>query len=157
MIDLSLPCPSWQRLPDMHRQRNRVNSVILPDGRIFVAGGYLDPDPGGGHVEIFDPDDPGAGWLVGPSMAYSRGYHSSAILLPDGSVLMGGDKGKGTYGTKLPPPDERYFPGYCFKPRPVITSTSTVTLHYGSTLSIQTSHTPYIAEVVLISTPMLLC
>ncbi|MDQ3774849.1 MAG: hypothetical protein M3461_11045 [Pseudomonadota bacterium] len=64
--------------------------MLLPDGRIFLAGGIDDVD--GGPVEIFDPRDPDAGWELCATMTIPRGYHSTAILLADGSVLMGGDK-----------------------------------------------------------------
>jgi FtsP/CotA-like multicopper oxidase with cupredoxin domain len=160
MIDLSEGSPSWRRLSDMRRRRTKPNSVLLPDGRVLVAGGILDSEPDGGPVEIFDPNDPNAtagfnpndpnaGWTLGPSMRYKRMYHSSAILLPDGSVLMGGDPVRET-PPHDPTPHERYLPGYYFKPRPEISSISTATLQYGSTFSIQTPDAPSIAEVVLI-------
>ena len=83
--------PILEPLPSMSRHRSRLNSVILPDGRIFVAGGDIDEPHEGGPAEIFDPDepDPDNAWFTGASIKYSRGYHSCAILLPDGSVLMG--------------------------------------------------------------------
>jgi plastocyanin len=160
MIDLSEGSPSWRRLSDMRRRRTKPNSVLLPDGSVLVAGGVLDPEPDGGPVEIFDPNDPtatagfnpndpNAGWTLGPSMRYKRMYHSCAILLPDGSVLMGGDPVSET-PPRDPTPHERYLPGYYFKPRPEISSISTATLQYGSTFSIQTPDAPSIAEVVLI-------
>jgi hypothetical protein len=46
---------------------------------------------------------------------YNRGYHSSAILMPDGSIVVGGDPAGDTT------PHERYLPSYFFKPRPQIT------------------------------------
>ena len=53
------------------------------------------------------------GFLLGPNMKHRRAYHSAAILLPDGSVIMGGDPNGGTT------PNERYRPSYFFKPRHV--------------------------------------
>jgi len=142
-IDLSVATPAWQALPDMNVARRHVNSVLLPDGRVLVLGGIEMP-PDGGPVEIFDPEDSISGFLLGPNMKYPRGYHSAAILLPDGSVIMGGDPNGGST------PNERYRPSYFFKPRPTITS-SPPTVAHGAALSIQTPSPSAINEVVLIS------
>ena len=135
----------------MKRHRSKPNSVILPDGRIFVAGGVLDGDPDGGPAEIFDPDepDPMNAWFTGASMKYSRGYHSSAILLPDGSVLMGGDK-LDAIMTGETTPHEIYLPGYYFKPRPIINSVTPNPVSYNSNFTIKTSDTSSIAKVVFL-------
>src|SRR5262249_32354140 len=87
-IDLSAAAPAWQALPNMNVARDKVNSVLLPDGKVLVVGGVEMP-PDGGPAEIFDPQDPGSGFLLGPNMAHARGYHSAAILLPDRSVMGG--------------------------------------------------------------------
>jgi hypothetical protein len=140
-IDLSVASPVWQALPDMSVGRRHVNSVLLPDGRVLILGG-VDLPPDGGPIEIFDPDDPASGFQLGPNMKHSRGYHSAAILLPDGSVIMGGDPSGGTT------PNERYRPSYFFKPRPVITG-APAAVGYGVALSVQTPAPAAIAEVVL--------
>jgi FtsP/CotA-like multicopper oxidase with cupredoxin domain len=142
-IDLSVltPKPAWQALPDMNVPRDKVNSVLLPDGRVFIAGG-IDTLVDGGPAEIFDPEDPNAGFELGPSMKYKRGYHSTAILLPDGSVLVGGDPNGGTT------PCERYRPSYFFKPRPSLIS-APATVAHGAAFSIDTPTPAGISEVVL--------
>jgi FtsP/CotA-like multicopper oxidase with cupredoxin domain len=146
-IDLSAATPVWQALSDMNVARDHTNSVLLPDGRVLVMGG-TDLAPGGGPVEIFDPEDPAAGFQLGPSMKYPRGYHSAAILLRDGSVFMGGDTKPFQLGDVTP--SERYLPSYFFKPRPVISSAPT-SLSYGAALSVATPSPTSIAEVVLMS------
>ncbi len=142
-IDLSVAAPAWQALPDMNVARRHVNSVLLPDGRVLILGGFETP-PDGGPVEIFDPQDPATGFQLGPNMRYPRGYHSSAILLPDGSVIMGGDPNGGNT------PNERYLPSYFFKPRPTIAGTPP-TVAYGATFSVQTPTPGAISEIVLMS------
>lgn len=140
-IDLSVASPAWQALPNLNMARDKVNSVLLPDGRVIVAGG-IETLPDGGPVEIFDPEDPASGFLIGPNMKHRRAYHSAAILLPDGSVIMGGDPNGGTT------PNERYRPSYFFKPRPSIT-TSPATIAHGAPFSVETATPGAIAEVVL--------
>jgi len=140
-IDLSALAPVWTALPDMNVPRDHTNSVLLPDGRVVVIGGYETP-PDGGPVEIFDPEDPGLGFLVGPNMKHPRGYHSAAILLPDGSVIVGGDPNGGAT------PNERYLPAYFFKPRPTITSAPAALVH-GAPFTVQTPVPGAIHQILL--------
>ena len=142
-IDLSVAAPAWQALPDMNVARRHLNSVLLPDGRVLIMGGVELP-PDGGPVEIFDPEDPASGFQLGPNMKYPRGYHSAVVLLPDGSVVMGGDPSGGST------PNERYRPSYFFKPRPTITG-SPATVAHGAAFSVHTATPGAIAEVVLMS------
>jgi hypothetical protein len=146
-IDLSVPNPVWLALPNMNVARDKLNSVILPDGRIFVAGGTPYSIADGGPAELFDPLDPTAGWQLGPSMKYPRRYHSAAILLADGSVLMGGDTDGGRDGANLP--NERYRPSYFFMTRPVITS-APASVAYGATFNVGTAKPTAIAKAVLL-------
>jgi FtsP/CotA-like multicopper oxidase with cupredoxin domain len=142
-IDLSAGAPAWQALPPLNLPRAKLNAVLLPDGRVLVAGGALAALPDGGPVEIFDPLDPDAGWQQGPAMKHPRDYHSAAILLPDGSVVMGGDPG-GDFT-----PHERYRPSYFFRPRPAVT-TAPATLTYGAPFDVGTPVAAAIGEVVLL-------
>jgi Domain of unknown function (DUF1929)/Multicopper oxidase len=141
-IDLSAATPAWQALPNMNIARDKMNSVLLPDGLVMMVGGTVTPLPDGGPVELFDPEDPAAGFEVGPSMKFVRGYHSAAILLLDGSVLVGGDPGGDTT------PHERYLPPYFFKARPTITAAPTA-INYGANFTVTTPQAVGIAEVVL--------
>jgi hypothetical protein len=78
-------------------------------------------------------------------MKYVRTYHSSFILLADGSVLAGGDPMAGG----VPTPHERFFPEYFNMARPVISAAPT-TINYGSTFTIDTPNPGDITEVVLL-------
>ena len=87
MIDLSAAAPAWTALPDLNVPRDQqFTATLLPDGRVFIAGG-VSGGADGGVCEIFDPRNPATGWVIGPAMKYVRTYHSSFILLADGSVL----------------------------------------------------------------------
>jgi hypothetical protein len=138
--------PAWAALPNLNQPRpQQVNSVLLPDGRVFLAGGI---DGVGGPTEIFDPQNPSAGWLMCSSMKYPRGYHSAAILLADGSVLMGGDR-PGAWKSGETTPHERYYPSYYYMARPQITGAPT-NATYGSTFTVNSPDAGSIAEVVLL-------
>lgn len=143
MIDLSTAVPAWTALPNLNVTRpEQCTACLLPDGKVFIAGGV----PGApGPAEILDPENPNAGWLRCADMKHIRGYHSSNILLADGSVLMGGDPSAGGN----PTPHERYFPGYFSQPRPIITAAPVMVAH-GAAFTVQTPNATSIAEVVLI-------
>ena len=140
VIDLSHPMPAWTQLPDLNVARpDQVNCVLLPDGRVFVTGGVSGAD--GGPCEFFDPSDAAAGWRLGPTMTYVRGYHSAAILLADGSILVGGNPNPGAF--------ERYFPGYYFASRPAIAA-APANAGFGASFTVDTPQAPIVAEVILL-------
>jgi hypothetical protein len=138
----------WIHLPKLNTARTeQVNSVLLPDGRVMIVGGVFGT---GGPVEIFDPRDPGAGWIQCALLKHPRGYHSTAILLADGSVLVGGDQPPCNLNrTGETTPNERYYPSYYDQPRPTIT-TAPASVIYGSTIAVQTPQASTIAEVVVV-------
>lgn len=141
-IDLSAAAPAWTALGNLNVARpEQCTSVLLPDGRVLIAGGVTSSP---GPAEIFDPEHPSAGWQLCGNMSYFRGYHSSAILLGDGSVLMGGDP----LVAGVPTPHERFYPSYFFATRPSITS-APATIGYGASYTVNTPDAPAIAEVVL--------
>jgi hypothetical protein len=148
MIDLSALTPAWASPPDLAFPRPaQFTATLLPDGRVFVAGG-ISTGPDGGPCEIFDPRNPGAGWVTGPNMKHVRTYHSSFILLQDGSVLGGGAPPDAN-----PPavytPHERFFPDYFDMLRPMI-SGAPAAINCGGNFSINTPTPADVSEVVLL-------
>jgi hypothetical protein len=120
-VDLSSPTPRFKPLPSMPQPRTDMNSVLLPDETIAVIGGN-----GAGNVDVpyyqallYDPTHDV--WTPGPSQAKRRAYHSTALLLPDATVLSAGDNNAGGGQAML----EVYSPPYLFKgPRPQILGVS---------------------------------
>jgi hypothetical protein len=58
IIDVNAPSPQWTMIAPMHFARSDFNSVILPDGKIFVVGGRTNGDWPQVFTltpEIFDP------------------------------------------------------------------------------------------------------
>ena len=90
--------PKVERLSPMHIPRAYGNSLILPNGNIFVSGGqYInnnlmphDQRFAAYNAEIYDVQSDT--WKLLPKASIPRNYHNSALLLLDGSVLVtGGD------------------------------------------------------------------
>jgi FtsP/CotA-like multicopper oxidase with cupredoxin domain len=147
-IDLSVtPTPTWTDLPDFKNARaEQFTATLLPDGRVFVAGG-ISSGADGGPCEILDPRASTPEWIEGPNMSFVRTYHSSFLLLQDGSILGGG----APPNVAFPPftPHERFFPGYFERVRPVI-SGAPPAINYAGNFTINTPTPLDIGEVVLL-------
>jgi galactose oxidase len=105
-IDLvQKPAPFWKATSDgvqhMTHPRRQHNATILPDGTVLVTGGTRGPgfdavDSGQPvHIaELWHPptgDDPTTGmWTELAAEQIDRCYHSTAVLLPDATVLSAG-------------------------------------------------------------------
>ncbi len=128
----------------MNVGRDKLNSVLLPDGTVVIVGGAGIALANGGPVETFDPEDSAAGFRSGPVLQSVRDYHSAAILLADGSVLVGGDPRVAGISTL----HERYLPPYFFTARPAITG-APPSIGFGANFTINTPDAASIQEVVL--------
>lgn len=99
-IDLSAANPSWTPANPMAFPRKHHNLTLLADGSVLAVGGTQGPGFNSscdGEVvyrpEIWKPSpvNPSNGtWTTMAPMSYRRQYHSTAVLLIDGSVLVGG-------------------------------------------------------------------
>jgi hypothetical protein len=145
--------PQWRFTADpippgnqtfMTNPRLMADAVLLPDGTVSVIGGA-----GGGEadqawppimwIESFDPATETFTSRTG--ITVPRLYHSTALLLPDGSVMIAGSTGwrwdqSISGGSANEFRIEVYRPPYLFRgPRPVFTLPGN-TLTYGQSLSI---------------------
>jgi len=130
----------------MNIARYNHNLIYLADGTILAVGGnqascYTTPIE---QPELFDPI--ANTWTLMAPQSGSRGYHSTAYLLPDGRVLSAGsDSGIGLQDTF-----ELYSPPYLFKgARPTITF-SPATVRYGQPFNITTPDSASIRRVALV-------
>jgi hypothetical protein len=105
----------------MNHPRRHHNAVILPDGKVLICGGVrVDKYTDYKYVaELFDPVT-GTFTPVAP-LNYGRGYHSCAVLLPDGTVAMLGSGNATQDGRPGEHRVELYTPPYWYKDRPVFT------------------------------------
>jgi hypothetical protein len=117
LIDFGETPPTWKWLDSMRRGRVHAGAVLIPGGKVVVVGGgstSLFDDPVT-EVEVFDPDT--SKWSLAAPITVPRGYHSTAILLPDGRVLSAGTTPFGKYELRM----EVFSPPYLFRgPRPRI-------------------------------------
>lgn len=105
----------WKPMEPMKYPRSVFNVVVLPDASLLAIGGrVMLTSTTSAHEfkpEIYRPGS--TSWEDLPMPFSARDYHSAAILLPDGRVLVGGgddridDRTGGTNGTDyevfLPP------------------------------------------------------
>lgn len=144
--------------------------MLLPDGTVLAVNG-ADKDEliaPGIEIAVRTPElyDPKTGrWTAVADQARDRTYHSSAILLADGRVLVGGHAPVGTfYGPQRDmgepfvnndkdPSFEVWSPPYLFRgARPVI-SGAPAGVAWGETFSIRTPDAESIESVVFVKLP----
>ena len=91
-VDLNGVTPDINSVAEMAHRRAFHQLIPLPTGEVLVVGG----NTGGGfndngsvmEPEIWNPETDT--WRGVANMAVPRNYHSTALLLPDGRVLIGG-------------------------------------------------------------------
>jgi galactose oxidase len=141
VIDLNAATPAWQSVASMANRRRQQNATVLPDGTVLVTGGSSASgfDVPSGAVFAAELWSPATNtWTTLASAAKYRGYHSFALLLPDGRVLTAGGQLNQT-GAANGANAEIFSPPYLFKgARPTITS-APLSVGYGQTTLIGTS------------------
>jgi PKD repeat protein len=145
VIDMNAANPVWRTVAPMAFARRRMNLTILADGSVMAIGGTAAADDASQAVlpaEIWDPTT--ETWTTVDPMAEPRMYHSSAVLLPDGRIVVGGGEAAGRLDAQL------YAPPYLFKgSRPVIAA-APGTAVYGGTFAVTTPDAASITSVALI-------
>ena len=150
-IDMTAASPAWQEVAPMEYRRAYHTLTVLPDGKVLATGGQtttdgVDETTGILATEIWDPDT--NTWTTAASHRRPRLYHSSALLLPDGRVLLAGG---GAFGNATNEKSgEIYSPPYLFKgPRPTITGGPNA-IQYGQQFTLNTPDAARINKVSLV-------
>ncbi len=118
--DINGSTPRTIERPGLTYPRVWANSTVLPNGEVLVTGGSAAANALIGvatSVEIYNPTT--NQWSVGATGQEDRLYHSTALLLPDASVLVAGggapgpvdSQGRSTPGNVNA---EIYYPPYYF-------------------------------------------
>jgi len=154
VLDMTQASPAWRQVGSMAFGRMYHSMTNLPDGSVLVTGGGPNSAPTNvaGAVlpaELWSPTT--ETWTTMAAMHAPRLYHSSALLLPDGRVLISGG---GRFDDVTVSTDqfngELFSPPYLFKgPRPVITS-APGTLQYGQAFTVATPDAARVAKVSLV-------
>jgi hypothetical protein len=152
VIDMTQSSPAWRSINPMAFARTYHNMTVLPDGNVLVTGGEGTTDPfhqdsAANAAEMWSPVS--ENFTTMSSMQIARVYHSIALLLPDGRVLVGGSGEFGT-GTIDQLNAEIYSPPYLFKgARPTVTSAPSA-LTYNTPFTVQTPNAATISSAALL-------
>ncbi|WP_433799423.1 galactose oxidase-like domain-containing protein [Actinomycetospora sp. CA-084318] len=159
-LDLKDPAPHFTPGPDLAQPTRYPNLVNLPDDTTLITNGSLDYRGKGAtnnHLAYtLDPTTNQLTPMADPRIG--RDYHTEALLLPDGRVLVAGsdplfDDEKNTIPGTFEQRIEIFTPPYLESgaPRPTISSAPPV-LTRGQTVTIPTPDASRIAKARLIRT-----
>jgi len=150
LINLSTLSPSWDDAFPLLEARVHPNVVLLPDGTVFICGGMEETGtpPTGGPCELYDPV---AGTLLEMAeVNYPRHYHSVALLLPSGQVMVAGGAEPGGCSLSYYNTIELFSPPYLFNgARPTMSPLPSL-VHHGDDFEIETPDADDIVRVVLV-------
>jgi galactose oxidase len=85
--------PAVTKIAPLNHERTYANGVVLPNGDVFVVGGQAQPELFTDSDSVMTPElfHPATMTFTNlAAMPVPRNYHSTALLLPDGSVYVGG-------------------------------------------------------------------
>jgi hypothetical protein len=145
VIDLAATTPAWSYTGSMNHPRLLHNLTLLADGSVAAVGGgaafkYTGPEK---MLEIYDPNT--GVWTDMLAEQGSRMYHSTSLLLPDGTLWSAGQD-NGDFKTRV----EVYSPPYLFRgPRPTIAS-APQEIAYNANFTIDTPDAAAISKVALV-------
>jgi hypothetical protein len=155
VIDITAGTPVVTPTQSMLLQRRFATSTLLPNGQVLATGGSSQRNvltDVSYNAEIWNPAT--GMWTAGASEVQPRLYHSSALLLPDGRVLVGGG---GSPGPVKNLNVETYYPPYLFAangqlaPRPAIVAAPD-TVSIGQPFTIDFGNANSISKVALLKT-----
>jgi hypothetical protein len=155
VLELRGATPAWRSVAPMALARRHLSTTVLPDGQVLVTGGVSGPGFNDERTpalaaELWNPVT--EQWTMLPAATIVRGYHSTAILLPNGQVFTTSG-GQGTDSARIELAAELYSPAYLFRgARPVITA-APAAVTYGATFTIASLTATRITKVTLIRLP----
>lgn len=174
IIDLGAGTPDWQPAASMNFARKHHNLTILADGTVLATGGTKGIGFNNNcdrqvvyEAELWNPT--ANTWTTMGRMSHNRRYHSTAWLLRDGRVMVGGSDGYPSTPVQCTPTlptvyeTEIFTPPYLFDgsgnlaTRPEVltmptppSGESNSLMTYGSPFSVTMTTTTAISKVTLV-------
>lgn len=156
VIDINGASPRVTPTDALRAPRGWSDATVLADGQVLVTGGASQRQKLEHAIEYAEIWNPETGtWAKGASASKARLYHSTAMLLPDATVLTAGG---GPPGPVVNLNAEIYHPPYLFKrdgsgelaERPRISSVGDV--RYGDPFAVDVADGAQISKVALVRT-----
>lgn len=139
--------PTVDTINNMYFQRAFHNSIVLPDGKVFIVGGQVTPQPFSDDTSILTPEiwNPnGFHFVKAAPQPIPRNYHSVGLLLLDGTVFSGGgglcgDCATNHFDAQIYYPPYLYTASGALAARPTINSVSTGAVGVGKSFTVGTT------------------
>lgn len=156
-LDTDAAAPQWvdagaRNAAVAGRMRTYGNAVLLPTGQVCAVGGVavVKPQDPVNQVELYTPDinwatgaygNGGGSWSLEPGNGlHARNYHSTALLLPNGKVWVGGGDNDAESGDPAVVGVRRielYEPPYVAVPNRIVIQAVPSMLAYGQQFDVQ--------------------
>jgi hypothetical protein len=157
---------SWTTQQPRAFGRTQDDTLLMPDGTLLTVNGAFDirnygngelnPNADLKYRQVEIRDEAG-NWRLGPAQRLPRGYHSNAVLLPDGRVMVTGDElqqlaNDANIGDDMNGTVEIYEPWYLHQgPRPRLDRAPRTALGYGDRFQVTTSTPQRVDRAVLLA------
>jgi hypothetical protein len=149
IIDLNSSNPTWQKVTSMFYNRRYLNATLLPDLSVLVSGGTTTGNSLTNAIltpELWNPATKAFTKMA--AMQVKRVYHSTALLLPDGTILhLGGNNDLGgveEYRAEI------FYPPYLFKGSRAVITEIPSSAGYSRKITVKTPKNDRIARVTLV-------
>ena len=148
------PAMGWKPYPQFQTARHNHNTVMLPDGAMLTVGGnrgvygYEEPEL---SSELYSKPagDPTGTWNKVAPHTIQAAYHSTAILLPDATVLLSQDDMDSSAAAAFQHKAQVYSPPYLFRgAQPIITS-APASARYGQAFNVLTNRSAMAGAVLV--------
>jgi hypothetical protein len=155
LLDLGAHPLGWRECAPMPNARVMPDAVLLPDGSVLVVNGSSTGSAGSARdpvrtADVYDPQHDR--WESWGAMRVPRLHHATALLLPDGRVLVAGHDREFNTGEYRYPElrGEVLSPPYLFRgPRPELQAAPERVRH-GETFAVEVSPVEPVERVTLL-------
>ena len=159
VVDINGSDPTYTATSTLANARRLSNATVLANGQVLLTGGTDSQNLAGANAvkaaELWNPANGGT-WHTGASASVARLLHSTALLLPNGTVLTAGGGAPGPVANENA---EVYYPPYLFRsvngvsalaPRPVLTGINALDFGHGSALRVELASGQQASRLVLV-------